>query len=103
MSDSLTKDSFLLKLESGCTLRDAADLQFSLTAANGDPLVIDGTDVQHIDTAGLQLLVALAQRQKQAGGRLEWKGVSQELARCSRRLGVDEALGLDAAAMGEAT
>jgi ABC-type transporter Mla MlaB component len=90
-------DSFLLTLEAGCTLRDIADLQFSLVAARGDPLLVDGGSVERIDTAGLQLLVALAQRQQRSGGRLEWKSVSTELQKGSERLGLGEALDLPAA------
>lgn len=89
-------DAFLLALESSCTLREIADLQFSLVAARGDPLVIDGGSVERVDTAGLQLLVALARRQQQAGGRLEWKAVSPELLKSSERLGLAGALCLPA-------
>ncbi len=64
------------KLDASCTLREAADLQFSLVAASGDPVVVDGSAVERIDTAGLQLLVALARRQQQGGRRLEWKAAS---------------------------
>jgi phospholipid transport system transporter-binding protein len=91
---------FYLTLEASCTLRESADLQFSLVAARGDPLVVDGAAVQRIDTAGLQLLAALARRQQSAGRRLEWKAASDELRQCSARLGLDEALGL--AVAGEA-
>jgi phospholipid transport system transporter-binding protein len=91
-------DAFFLKLDASCTLREIADLQFSLVVATGDPVVVDGSAVERIDTAGLQLLVALAHRQRQAGGRLEWKAVSPELVKCGARLGLIEALGLPAAA-----
>jgi anti-anti-sigma regulatory factor len=90
-------DRFYLTLDASCTLRETADLQFSLVAANGNPLVVDAGAVQRIDTAGLQLLVAMARRQQAAGRRLEWKAVSPELRQCSSRLGLDGALGLSAA------
>lgn len=89
-------DAFYLNLDASCTLRETADLQFSLVAANGNPVVVNAGDVQRIDTAGLQLLVALAQRQKAAGRALEWKAASPELRQCSARLGLDEVLGLPA-------
>jgi anti-anti-sigma regulatory factor len=88
------KGPFQLKLDAGCTLRDCADLQFSLVAANGDPVVVDGSAVERIDTAGLQLLVALARRQQDAGQGLAWRAASPELLKCSRRLGLIDALGL---------
>jgi phospholipid transport system transporter-binding protein len=87
-------DAFFLKLDANCTLRETADLQFSLVAANGDPVVVDGSAVERVDTAGLQLLVALARRQQHSGRRLEWKAASAELLKCGERLGLLEALAL---------
>jgi phospholipid transport system transporter-binding protein len=87
-------EAFFLKLDPCCTLRESADLQFSLVAANGDPVVVDGSAVERVDTAGLQLLVALAQRQQQSGRRLEWKAASPEIIKCGERLGLIGALGL---------
>jgi ABC-type transporter Mla MlaB component len=93
-------DVFHLKLDPCCTLRESADLQFSLVAANGNPVVVDGSGVERIDTAGLQLLVALARSQQQKGRRLEWKAASPELMKCGERLGLVDALGLAAAGNG---
>ena len=94
-------DPFYLKLDASCTLRETGDLQFSLVAARGDPVVVDGSGVERIDTSGLQLLVALVRRQQQGGGRVEWKAVSPELAKCSERLGLNGALGLSGTEPGE--
>jgi len=94
-------DPFHLQLDASCTLRESGDLQFSLVAANGDPLLVDGGGVERIDTAGLQLLVALVRRQTQAGRRLIWKAASPALLKCTERLGLSEALGLAAMAAGE--
>jgi phospholipid transport system transporter-binding protein len=91
-------DAFYLKLDASCTLRETADLQFSLVAASGDPVVVDGSAVERVDTAGLQLLVALVRRQQLSGRRLEWKAASPELVKCGERLGLLEALGLAAGA-----
>lgn len=95
-------DAFFLTLPADCTLRDSADLQFSLMIANGNPLVVNGSEVQRIDTAGAQLLVALAQRQRNADRPLEWKAASPELLSCSQRLGLLDVLGLAALAAGDA-
>jgi anti-anti-sigma regulatory factor len=94
------REPFQLRLEPGCTLRDSVDLQFSLVAADGDPVVVDGSAVEHIDTAGLQLLVALARHQREVGRGLSWRSASPELLRCARRLGLIEALGLSGLADG---
>ena len=85
---------FYLKLDPCCTLREAADLQRSLLAADGNPVVVDGSAVERIDTAALQLLVALVNRQHRAGRRLEWKAASPEILSCGRRLGLIGALDL---------
>jgi phospholipid transport system transporter-binding protein len=85
-----------LTLEAGCMLRESADMQFLLLSAHADhdPVVVDGGAVERIDTAGLQLLVAFARRQADAGRRLEWQAASPELVKCSTRLGLIEALGM---------
>jgi anti-anti-sigma regulatory factor len=90
-----------LVLGADCTLAESAALKSRLLevgtggrVAMGFPLVIDGRAVARIDTAGLQLLVAFAQRQGLSGRRLVWSGVSAELLRASRQLGLVEALGL---------
>lgn len=93
-----------LKLESSCTLRDALDMQFQLLATDfGDSdVLLDGSAVERIDTAGLQMLVAFTRQHSSSGKRVEWLSASAELQRCSRMLGLDEAIGL-AAAAGEAS
>ena len=85
-----------LILEASCTLRDAIDLQFLLltTDCGGGKVVVDGSRVEQVDTAGLQLLVAFAQAQTKAGRTLQWTGASELLLRSSRRLGVDGLLGI---------
>ncbi|MEO6366858.1 MAG: STAS domain-containing protein [Steroidobacteraceae bacterium] len=85
-----------LTLEAGCTLRDSTDMQFLLLATDcgTGKVIIDGSQVEHIDTAGLQLLVAFAQAQAKAGRALQWSGASDPLLRGSRRLGVDALLGI---------
>jgi anti-anti-sigma regulatory factor len=87
-----------LTLEAGCTLRDSIDMQFLLLATDcgSGKVIVDGTRVEHIDTAGLQLLVAFAQAQTKAGRTLQWSGASEQLLRSSRRLGLDGLLGMAA-------
>lgn len=78
------------------TLREATDLQQQLLAtdAAGGELELDGSGVQRVDTAGLQLLVALARRRHAAGHRLRWSAVSAALLQASARLGLLDILGL---------
>lgn len=96
-----------LLLEASCTLADAEALKSRLlgagscsAAAAGLPLIVDGSAVVRVDTAGLQLLVAFAVREAGAGRRLAWKAVSPELLRASRQLGLVDVLGLAAVAAG---
>lgn len=85
-----------LKLEASCTLRDTIDMQFQLLAVDfGDSdVVVDGSAVERIDTAGLQLLVSFARHQAGRGKSICWKAVSPELMRGSQLLGVERMLGL---------
>jgi anti-anti-sigma regulatory factor len=85
-----------LILEPGCTLGDALEMQFNLLTADCSrpEVVIDGSQVERIDTAGLQLLVGFAKEQKNAGRALRWRGTSAALLRCSRTLGLHEVLEL---------
>lgn len=94
-----------LKLEASCTLRDSIDMQFQLLAVDfGDAeVLVDGSAVERIDTAGLQLLLSFAEHHMARGKTLRWTGVSPELARGGELLGIAALLGLPgSAADGEA-
>lgn len=88
-----------VKLESSCTLREVADLQFTLLSADpsANPLLLDGAAVERIDTCGLQLLAAFVKSREAAGRRVRWVGISHELQRCSDRLGLNGLLKFDGA------
>lgn len=92
-----------LTLGASLTLREVIDLQRELIVAEAgsDELRLDGSGVQRVDTAGLQLLVALARRRKVAGQPLSWTGVSPALLQGSTRLGLAALLGLPGATSGE--
>ena len=87
-----------LALAADCTLREAATLKAQLiaTISPTDTVLIEGGAVERIDTAGLQLLVAFAQREQAAGRRLQWQSASDELRNASARLGLLDALSLSA-------
>jgi ABC-type transporter Mla MlaB component len=89
-----------LKLEASCTLRDSIDMQFQLLAVDfGDSdVLVDGSAVERIDTAGLQMLLAFARYHEGRGKTVRWSDVSGELLRSSEVLGVAGALGLKNAA-----
>jgi anti-anti-sigma regulatory factor len=85
-----------LRLEASCTLRDSIDMQFQLLAVDfGDSdVLVDGSAVERIDTAGLQMLVSFAKHQASRGKPVRWAAVSAELSRGSQLLGLDDLLGL---------
>lgn len=85
-----------LKLEASCTLRDTIDMQFQLLAVDfGESDVrIDGSAVERIDTAGLQLLLAFVRHQSGRGKSVRWTAASPELLRGSQVLGLGDLLGL---------
>jgi anti-anti-sigma regulatory factor len=89
-----------LTLESSCTLRDTEDFHFSLLAADANEkhFMINGGNVERVDTAGLQLLVAFARQLSAAGRTLEWTDLSKELAKCAQRLGLNEVLSIKVSA-----
>jgi anti-anti-sigma regulatory factor len=86
-----------LKLEASCTLRDSLDLQFQLLTVDfGDSDVrVDGSAVERVDTAGLQLLLSFAKQQMARGKVLHWTAVSPELLRGSQLLGLAGMLGFE--------
>lgn len=87
-----------LRLEPSCLLRDALDMQFQLLSADfgeGD-VMVDGSAVERVDTAGLQLLLAFVNDHEQKGRRVAWTDSSAELRRAAARLGLAESLRLPA-------
>ncbi|HMA12590.1 MAG TPA: STAS domain-containing protein [Steroidobacteraceae bacterium] len=85
-----------LKLEASCTLRDSMDMQFQLLAVDfGDAdVLVDGSAVERIDTAGLQMLLAFTKYHAARGKPVRWTAASPELLRSSQVLGLDGMLGL---------
>jgi phospholipid transport system transporter-binding protein len=94
-----------LILGASLTLREVMDLQRELIVADAgsEELRVEGSGVQRVDTAGLQLLVALAKRREAAGQPLRWSGVSPALLQGSTRLGIAALLDLPGAGPGDVT
>ncbi|HWL64192.1 MAG TPA: STAS domain-containing protein [Steroidobacteraceae bacterium] len=89
-----------VKLQADCTLRQATSLKSSLLGLKpgAQGATLDGSAVQRIDTAGLQLLAAFAQGEAKAGRPLAWAGASPVLQDAGRRLGLAAVLSLPAGA-----
>jgi anti-anti-sigma regulatory factor len=83
-----------LHLESRLTIVQAAGLHRTLAArlADGGPIALDGTRVEEIDTAILQLLASLWRTARERGTPCTWRGTSEVLRRTAILIGVAEAL-----------
>ncbi|MGC1522513.1 MAG: STAS domain-containing protein [Steroidobacteraceae bacterium] len=81
-------------LDDRLTIVQAADLHRVLVKrlAQGRQLVVDGTRVEEIDTAILQLLTSLWRTSKERGIACTWHGASQALRRTAALVGVAEML-----------
>ena len=85
-----------IELEARITIVQAADIHRTLVQrlASGRPLVVDGTRVEEIDTAILQLLASLWLSSRERGIACTWHGASDALRRAARLIGLAELLQL---------
>ncbi len=83
-------------LDARSTIVQAAALHGTLAAllARAEPIVVDGSQVEEIDTAILQLLTSLWRTSLQRGIACTWNGVSDVLRQAAVLIGVDETLRL---------
>jgi anti-anti-sigma regulatory factor len=66
-----------------------------LEALGGASITLDGSRVERVDVAGVQLLCALMIAAGQRGVQLGWTAVSPALSTCARLLGVRDMMRLD--------
>lgn len=78
------------------TLDCAANLreEWLALAAETAPLELDGAAVEQAETAGLQLLLALARSRREAGQDLHWRSASAPLHKAAEILGLSATMGL---------
>jgi ABC-type transporter Mla MlaB component len=83
-----------LQLDSRLTIAQAADLHRSLAArlADGGAVVLDGSRVEEIDTAMLQLLASLWRTARERGIPCAWQAASDALRHAATLIGVADAL-----------
>ena len=83
-----------VELASRMTIVQAADLHRALLArlAGGESIVVDGTRVEEIDTAILQLLASLWRTARERGTACTWHGASEILRQTASLIGVAEVL-----------
>ena len=89
-----------IELDPRLTIVQAAALHRTMVAhlEGGRPVIVDGTRVEEIDTAVLQLLTSLWRTGQERGIACTWHGASDALRRTAALLGVAGILHLDAAA-----
>lgn len=83
-----------IELGSRLTIVEAPELHRALVArlAGGGAIVVDGTQVEEIDTAILQLLTSLWRTAPLRGTACTWHGASDVLRDTANLIGVAEAL-----------
>jgi ABC-type transporter Mla MlaB component len=77
------------------TIRNAAPQKAALAEAlgqQGDTIVLDGSAVGDVDTAGVQLVAAFVRAVHVAGRKVEWVQPPRALRDASAALGVESAL-----------
>lgn len=85
-----------LELPAALDVAGAPELRALLVAALRHPeIAIDGSKIQQLDTAGVQLLCALVRAAERRGVALRWTVVSPMLVTCVKLLGVGDVLRLD--------
>jgi anti-anti-sigma regulatory factor len=80
----------VIRLPSAITINNVAELhrQLRTRLQGGTPLLLDGSAVQTLDGAGIQLLLALANTAQQLGAGLSWQVASEVLCDAGQQLGV---------------
>ena len=95
-AESRTPDDGALTLAAECTVAEAdslkAELARRLTAS--EPVTVDVSALQRIDTAGLQLLAAFVRDRRNAGRKVEWRGRASALEAAAGLLGLNDMLEL---------
>ncbi|MEW9572787.1 lipid asymmetry maintenance protein MlaB [Rhodanobacter sp. Si-c] len=85
-------------LPADCRMAAQAALQAELLEAlQGGGVTLDGSGVERVDTAALQLLVLLRRELDRRGGTLAWRGTSEALNDAAGLLGLARILELPAA------
>jgi ABC-type transporter Mla MlaB component len=92
------KPSTVLALAAECLVAGASALKESLAKLLDEPqpVTLDITSLQRIDTAGLQVLTAFVRERASHGRAVEWHGAAPALTGAAQLLGLTSLLGLPA-------
>lgn len=88
----------VVRLDSNCTVKDAAALKQSLCAVlnNEAAVIIDVGSVERIDTAAIQVLCAFVRQRAADAHAVIWQGIPTTLREAAGLLGVSDMLMLPA-------
>lgn len=83
-----------LTLTAECTVAEADAFQAQLARRLQEPgaVTVDVSELQRIDTAGLQLLAAFVRDRRTAGRAVEWRGRAAALETAASLLGLNDML-----------
>lgn len=91
-----TPPTTTVALAAECLVSGASTLKESLAALLDEPqpITLDITALQRIDTAGLQVLTAFIRERAGHGRTVEWRGTAPALTSAAQLLGLTSLLGL---------
>lgn len=92
----MSAENLTIDCGSNLTVATAADMHQKLQdALNGSSTInLKADEVEKVDTAGLQLFVALNKELDKSGGKLVWQTPSETLLQASNTLGLTHSVGL---------
>jgi ABC-type transporter Mla MlaB component len=94
--ESRTQEDGALTLTAECTVAEAESLKAELARRlpATEPVTVDVSALQRIDTAGLQLLAAFVRDRRTAGRAVQWRGQACALEAAAGLLGLNDMLEL---------
>lgn len=89
-----TADTTHVALEAALGIADARTLYVRLGSAltSATPVVVDGTRVERLDAAAMQVLACFCRTARERGLALSWQNISPELQQAARLLGLESIL-----------
>ena len=97
-AETVEKPATVVALAAECVVAGASALKDSLASLLDEPqpVTLDITSLQRIDTAGLQVLTAFVRERASHGRAVEWHGAAPALTGAAQLLGLTSLLGLPA-------
>jgi phospholipid transport system transporter-binding protein len=95
--DAASAKGTAIGLPTDCRIADVGQLQQTFAShLDASQITLDGTEVERVDTAALQLLVVYRHELEKRGHAMQWAGVSAPLYDAASQLGLTQTLALPA-------